>query len=394
MKKRSLPLAAFALVAPLVLAADPKIETGRFAPGEAYAPPELQAPARESRAFLKTVQLEQGSAVVALPVGGGSRLIVWRAAVAPGPDGRGSAAQVATSLRLPSGEVFAAGEAESRDGGLRRLPVEAEELGLDLAGSQEALHVRRAEPGLHRLELVGQSGAVVTLVAAEPDSSLVLKTQAGPLSRQPGEPVTLTAALSDGALPLTGARVTARLLAEGRTGGKALELRDDGRSGDGAAGDGVYGLVLRGLPSAPAGLWSVRFEAAGHDGAGHAFLRTGGSGFVNEPGAAKLATRGASARVVGTGATRHVRVEADALVREAGRYRFDAIVAGAQGAQGRRPGRAWSEATQELAAGRVRLSLDVPLRESDPSGEALLVDLRLLGLDRPGLAGRVTLETR
>ena len=58
--------------------------------------------------------------------------------------------------------------------------------------------MRRAEPGLHQLELVGQAGAVVTLVAAEPDSSLVLRTQAGPLSRQPGEPVTLTAAVADG----------------------------------------------------------------------------------------------------------------------------------------------------------------------------------------------------
>lgn len=386
MNSRSLPLVVVVLAAPCAWAAQPQIETGRFAPGEAYAPPELVAPARESRAFAKTLVLEKGRATVELPVVGGSRLIVWHAAAGA----EGHVAALTSSLRLPSGEPLAAGQG---DGAVRRVPIEAEELGLDLNGAQEALHVRRAEAGTHRLELLGPSGAVVTLVAAEPESSLVLTTQAGPLSRQPGEAVTLTARLQDVSGPLLGARVTARLQADGRTGGQSLELRDDGRSGDGAAGDGTYGFVLRGLPAAPAGLWSVRFEAAGKDSGGREFLRTGGSGFVNEAGAAQLLARGASASVVGTGSSRHVHVEADVLVREAGRYRLDAIVAGAADGNGRRPGRAWSEASQELEAGRVRLSLDVPLGESDPD-EALFVDVRLLGLDRPGLAGRVTLETR
>ncbi len=382
------------LAAPLAMAGAPQVQTGVFAPGERYEPPADSAPARTSRAFVKTVALKEGRAVVELPVTGGSRLIVWSAAV--GADARGPAAPLAlrSSLRLPSGETLAPEAATTS--GARRFAIpanEAAELGLDLSGAQEALHVRTAQAGSHRLELLADRDGVVTLVAAEPESRLTLETVAGPLSRQPGQPVTLRATLRDGDAPVTGARVLARLAAEGRTGGKPVELRDDGRSGDGAANDGVYGRVLRGLPAEPAGLWSARVEASGSDASGRPFLRTGGSGFVNEPGDARLADGSVTARVVGEGRARLLRVTAVAEVAVAGRYRLDAIVAGAAEADGSRPGRAWAESTVELSAGRQALSLDVPLAEA-PAGERLLADVRLLGLERPGLAGRAAVEVK
>lgn len=380
------------LAAPLALAGAPQVQTGVFAPGERYEPPADSAPARTSRAFVQTVALKEGRAVVELPVTGGSRLIVWSAAVSA----RGPAAPLAlrSSLRLPSGETLAPEAAFTN--GARRFSIpadEAAELGLDLSGAQEALHVRAAQAGPHRLELLADRDGVVTLVAAEPESRLTLETVAGPLSRQPGQPVTLRATLRDGDAPVTGARVLARLAAEGRTGGKPVELRDDGRSGDGAANDGVYGRVLRGLPAEPAGLWSARVEASGSDASGRPFLRTGGSGFVNEPGDARLADGSVTTRVVGDGPARVLHVTAVAEVAVAGRYRLDAIVAGATEADGSRPARAWAESTVELSAGRQALSLDVPLADA-PAGERLLADVRLLGLERPGLAGRVAREVK
>lgn len=397
MLRRSLSIVpAVLLAAPLALAGGPQAQTGTFAPGQRYEPPAESAPARTSRAFVRTVALKDGRAVVELPVTGGSRLIVWSAATAPAAQGQAVPLTLRSTLRLPSGEALVPEAAVGPGRSLRRFAIgadEAAELGLDVRGAQEALHVRAAEAGPHRLELSADRDGVVTLVAAEPESRLVLETSASPLSRQPGQALTLRATLRDGDAPIPGARVVARLSAEGRTGGQAVELRDDGRSGDEAAGDGIYGRVLHGLPSEPAGLWSARIEAAGSDLAGRPFLRTGGSGFVNERGDASLVERSVSVRVLGEGPQRVLHVSAVASVTAAGRYRFDAIVAGAAQADGSRPGRAWGEASLELAAGRQRLSLDVPLPDG-PAGERLLADVRLLGLDRPGLAGRVTIEVK
>lgn len=380
------------LAAPLALAGAPQVQTGVFAAGERYEPPADSAPARTSRAFVATVELKDGRATVELPVTGGSRLIVWSAAAAPGAGGQAAPLALRSNLHRPSGETVAADAAR----GFSIPADEAAELGLDLGGAQQALHVKSAEPGLHRLELQADSDGVVTLVAAEPESRLTLETSAGPLSRQPGQPLTLRATLREGDAPLLGAQVVARLSAEGRTGGKALELRDDGRSGDGAPNDGVYGRVLRGLPSQPVGLWSVRVEASGRDLSGRPFRRTGGGGFVNEAGDARLVEGRVTAQVAPSGRAQVLRATAVADVAVAGRYRLDVIVAGAPGApgaDGSRPGRAWAESTVELAAGRQRLTLDVPLAGA-PAGERLLADVRLLGLDRPGLAGRLALEVK
>jgi len=86
---------------------------------------------------------------------------------------------------------------------------------------------------------------------------------------------------------------------------------------------------------------------------------------------------------------RVLRVEAGADVAVAGRYRLDAVVAGRADGDGARLTVGSGASTRALAAGRARLRVDVPLRDG---AEAGLVDVRLLGLDTPALAGRVAIE--
>jgi hypothetical protein len=211
----------------------------------------------------------------------------------------------------------------------------------------------------------------------------------GPVSRQPGEPVTVRAELRDGGAAVTGAVVTARLAGPSGRSVPALRLRDDGRSGDGAAGDGVYGAVARRLPVA-AGAWTVRVDASGVDTHGSSFLRTGGAGFVSEPGAARLSN--VRARVLpGQG----LLVSAIAHVEASGRYRMDVVVAGEAAADGTRPGRAWAEEDLSLAPGRRALRVLVPAESLPTLGsEALRVDVRLLGFDPVGVAGRSVVDVR
>jgi hypothetical protein len=192
-------------------------------------------------------------------------------------------------------------------------------------------------------------------------------------------------------VPVKGARVTARLAAPGRTGTSARTLFDDGRHGDGAAGDGVYAVSLQ--PAAVAGFWTVRFEADGRDERGIAYARTASGGFMNERGAARLLPRSISASVVGEGSLRRLRVEAGARIGSAGTYRLDVIVAGAPSADGSRPAIAWAEAIQRLEGGLARPALEIPLDElGDTASGPLLLDVRLLGLDPAGLAGRAAVE--
>jgi len=133
----------------------------------------------------------------------------------------------------------------------------------------------------------------------------------------------------------------------------------------------------------------VRVEARGSDAQGHEFARTGGSGFVSEPGAARLQAGSVRARVVDAAGGRVLRVEAGADVAVAGRYRLDAVVAGRADGDGARLTVGSGASTRALAAGRARLRVDVPLRDG---AEAGLVDVRLLGLDTPALVGRVAIE--
>jgi hypothetical protein len=363
-------------------AASPETRTGFFPSGEAYAPPAAEAPAAVSRAFVRTAVPVNGRVRLEVPVRGGGPLLVWT--LAHGSDDPSSAR---ASLRTPGQRTLGAAEAQNADGSLRRFTLEARDAGIDLPGAREAILVTAAEPGLHQLELqVGSKAKAVSVVAAEPESPVTLSAWAGPLSRQPGQPVNLHAVLRDGERALYGARVSARLAAPGQAAGRAVLLHDDGRHGDGAAADGEYAATVDRLAVEAPGLWSARFEATGRDAQGLAFARTGSSGFMSERGTARLgAVRG---RVIDGNGERRVVVDAEAAAAAPGRYRLDVIVAGAA-ANGGRPSLAWGETSDRLQ-GRSHFSAEIPL----PAGSAgpYLLDVRLLGLDAPGVAGRVTLE--
>jgi hypothetical protein len=377
----------FALLVVLGLAAAaaaeaPEARTGFFPAGQAYAPPATDAPAAASRAFVRTAVPVNGLVRLDVPARGGGPLLVWTL-----QHGGDATSSPRAALRTPGQRALGASESASADGSLRRFTLDARESGIDLPGAREAILVTDAEAGRHRLEVrVAGQAAAVTVVAAEPESPLTLSAWAGPLSRQPGQPVSLHALLRDGERALFGAKVSARLAAPGRPAGGAILLYDDGRHGDGAAADGEYAATVDRIGDEAAGLWSVRFEATGRDAQGLAFARTGGSGFMSERGSARLGP--VRARLIEANGERRLRVEAEAAADAPGRYRLDVVVAGAP-ANGGRPSLAWSETSDRLS-GPQRLGADIPL----PAGSAgpYLLDVRLLGLDVPGLAGRTTIE--
>jgi hypothetical protein len=298
--------------------------TGVFAPGETYEAPAEHAPANVSRMFVRTAKTS-----VDLPATGGSGMLITTTAGA--------------RLTTPTGDVLRPRENGSLDRGVRRFHVDAK---------SDVIHIERTEPGNYRLDV----DAPALVVAAEPDSPIALETWITPLSRQPGEPVTLFAKLTG---EIGNARVTAR------AGGNAIELTEK---------DGIYSATLPDFTGI--GLQQVRFEADGETRDGVRFARNGTSEFVAERGAARLGAIHAS-RVNGA-----VRVKASADVVIPGAYRFDVIVASNGTAL------AWGEGVRQLERGANELVLDVPVANA---GE-LLLDVRLLGLDTIGVAGRATVE--
>jgi hypothetical protein len=376
-----------------------EVSVGRFTPGETLAPFAVASPASDSRTFVRTAALDGDRAVFDLPATGTGTLLVW---VLPAGErdaalraGEGAAGrELETRLTTPAGRVLGPDADGGRSDTVRRFRIEefgSEELGLAVGARQEALRVLAPEPGLHRLELSAPGAAAVTVAVAELDSPIVLTTWASPLSRQPGEPVTLNARLLDGGAPVAGV-VSARLAARDGAVGEASEavaLFDDGLHGDGAAGDGHFAATLERL-DLPAGPVDVRVEAEGRDGRGSAFARTGATGFVSERGSARLLPGSVRSEWVGEGEARVLRVTATAAVREGGDYRLDVLAAGAPLPDGARPGLAWAERTDDLRAGHEEIVVDVP---AALLGEGPVhLDVRLLGLSRPGVAGRATLD--
>ncbi|HEX9986619.1 MAG TPA: hypothetical protein VGF69_25415 [Thermoanaerobaculia bacterium] len=351
--------------------------TGRFAPHEKYVAPADHAPATTSRMFVRTVTREATS--LDIPAAGESGLLVWtipvRKAASRLQTNAADRMPMSAALTTPTGDVLRPGDNGDAARGLRRFRFDSSEVGIELPrGMQEVLHVERSEAASYRLELqMPEDVAGVTVVAAEPDSRIVLSTYAAPLSRQPGEPVTLRAELRDGEAAITGARVTARLATPDGKAGAPLELVDEG--------NGVYRVVLTDLPSATAGAWQVRFEADGRTANGTRFARTGSGELVNERGAARFGE--ISATIVDGS----LRVTAPTEIKRAGMYRFDVIVAGAADANGARPALAWGEGVRNLAAGSTTLTLDLPAGVTSTDG--LQFDVRLLGLDEVGVAARV-----
>jgi hypothetical protein len=363
------------LLAAVPVAGSAQDRSGSFPPGEAYVAPADHAPERVSRASVRTVPVSPGSRPIEIPSLGSARLLVWT--VATGGAGAPSA------LRTPGGRALPADASRSSDGTIRRIAVDTTELGLDLPGAQQAIEVRTAEPGAYLIETAAEAKGALTIVVAEPDSALTLTAHAGPLSRT-DEPVALVATLRDGGLGVPGARVVARLAPPHGRAGREVPLLDDGRHGDGAADDGTYGAQVEGT-LAP-GFWSVRFDAEGETARG-AFARTSSSGFMSEPGAAVLAGGAAAVRD-----DEGLRVRTRASVHLAGRYRYEVVAATIADADGSQLGVAWAESPRTLAAGGHELELAIPRALlGDHASDALFLDVRLVGLDAPGVS-RTTAE--
>ena len=398
-KVKTLPLLAALLAGSPVLAAGNRVAVGAFPPGEVLAPLAVASPGSDSRTFVKTVVPSDGRAIVELPSTGTGTLLVW--VIPSGPDGlaamkagtAGDGTVLETKLESPSGRSIGPESDGAAGSGIRRFRIEdfgGEELGLPVGARQEALRVLAPEAGLHRLELSAPDAAAITVAAVELDSPLVLTTWAAPLSRQPGVPVTIHARLADGAAAVAGALLTARLAPESGVAGDSVPLFDDGLHGDGAAGDGHYAATVADLPGFPAGPVAVRVEAEGSDDLGRPFARTGSSGLVNERSGARLLPGSVQAAWEGEGESRALLVTASATVREGGEYRLDVLAGGAAAPDGSRRGLAWAERTDDLTAGPADLSVRIPA--SLLGDGPLQLDVRLLGLTRVGVAGRVTLD--
>lgn len=396
---RDLALVASLLAASPLVAAGARVEVGRFASGETLAPVTAVSPESDSRTLVKTVVPSAGRAVVDVPSTGSGTLLVWvipsrEDSLAAMRAGEGAVdRELETRLVTPSGRSIGPdADGGSRDA-VRRFRIDdfgAEELGLPVGGRQQALRVLAPEPGLHRLEVSAPDGAAITIAAVELDSPLVLTSWASPLSRQPGETVTVHARLADGGAPVPGAALAARLSPSAGPAGEPVTLYDDGLHGDGAASDGHYAATAGDLADFPAGPVAIRVDAEGVDGRGAAFARTGASGLVNERPGARLLPGSVRAEWVGEGDARVLRVTAGAGVREGGEYRLDVLAGGAVGPDGSRAGLAWAERSEELTAGPTELSVDLPaaLLGDGP----VHLDVRLLGLSRLGVAGRATLD--
>lgn len=351
-------------LAPAALAGD---LTGRFEAGAKYEEPASHAPANVSRMFAKQVPRALANAIE-IPSAGGSGMIVWAIPSTP------VSAPLRTALTTPAGSVLQPGDRGSLARGLRRFPMQ-DAAEIDVRGAQEVMHVLNAEAAAYRLSVdVPPDVESINVVVAEPESRIALSTWAAPLSRQPGQPVTLHAELREGDALLGGARVVARLAAPNGRAFEAIELTE--------VSAGVYRAVLPDLPMNAAGAWQVRFDAEGVTNQGSRFARTGSGELVAERGSARLGA--IRAEVVGDS----LRISTPADVFIAGTYRFDVIVA-----DDARNALAWGEAVRKLENGAASLHIDIPLSHlGNTRVQDLFLDVRLLGLDHMGVAGRATLN--
>lgn len=361
-------LALLLSLAPVALAGD---LTGRFDAGTKYEEPAVHAPANVSRMFARSIPRTGANAVVDLPAGGDSGMIIWT--IAANRNASGSA--ISSRLVTPEGSALEPRERGSIDRGVRRFqldPAETAEMGI-AQGAQEVLHVMRTVAANYQLEVqLPQDVDGVTVVAAEPDSPITLATWAAPLSRQPGQPVTLHAELRDGDSSIGGATVTARLASPNGKAFAAIALTE--------TTTGVYSATIDDLPEQTAGAWQVRFEADGIATNGARFLRTGSGELVAERGAARL--QKLETEVVGDA----LRIRVPAEIFAAGSYRFDIQIADAN-----RNALAWAEGVRQLENGATTLEIAIPLAHlGDANLDSLFIDARLLGLDAIGVAGRIT----
>jgi hypothetical protein len=365
--KRSLLL--LLAIAPMAFAAD---LAGRFDAGTKYDAPVAHAPANVSRMYARTVTRTARTESIELPAAGGSGMIIWTI-----PARKDADARISTRLVSPDGSVLQPADRGSIQRGVRRFKLDASEtaeLGVG-GGAHEVMHVLSAAAASYHLDIDMPSDVgAVTVITAEPESAVALSTWAAPLSRQPGEAVTLHAELRDGDNAIAGAHVTARLASPNGKSFASIDLVEQA--------DGTYAATLAELPENTPGGWQVRFEAEGASLAGARFARTGSGELIAERGAAHLGD--IRTEIVGDA----LRVFAPVDVALAGNYRLDVLAA-----DGVRNAVAWAEGVRNLVTGPAELTLDIPLANlGDTRVDDLLLDVRLLGLDTIGVAGRVTKE--
>jgi len=367
MKKSLLLLLA---ISPVAFAAD---VTGRFDAGTRYEEPAAHAPANVSRMFARNVARSTRTESVELPAAGGSGMIIWTI-----PATTSTKARVSTRVRTPNGSVLQPSDRGSLERGMRRFSLdehETAEMGVGARGAHEVVHVMAAAAASYHVDIDMPADVPgVTVIAAEPDSPITLSTWAAPLSRQPGEPITLHAELRDGDAPIRGARITARLASPSGKSFGNIELSE--------SNDGTYSATVADLPENAPGAWQVRFEADGANARGARFARTGSGELVAERAAARLGE--ITTEVVGNA----LRVRAQAEQAHVEKEIFDVLAADAS-----RNAVAWGEGVRKLSTGATTLELDIPLAHlGNTRVEDLFLDVRLLGLDTIGVAGRVTKE--
>lgn len=366
MKKTLLLLLSLVIaMAPAALAGD---ITGRFDVRTKQEDPPLHAPANVSRMFAKTLTRSAGATSIELPATGDSGMIIWTIPARPSLK---VSTNVSTRLRTPDGTVLERSDRGSVERGLRRFELDAAEtaeIGIG-RGAHEVVHVTSTVAAPYQLDVDMPDGVEgVTVVAAEPDSRLTMSTWAAPLSRQPGQPVTLHAELRNGDAGVEGAQVIARLASPQGKAFAAIEMLD--------RGNGVYEATVADLPERAAGAWQVRFDATGATADGVQFARTGSGELFAERGAATLSSL--RTELIGD----VLRVSVDADMHLSGAYRFDVLIA-----DGDHNAVAWGQGSRDLGVGPTTLTMDVPL---GAVRDGLFVDARLLGLDVPGVAGRIT----
>lgn len=108
-------------------------------------------------------------------------------------------------------------------------------------------------------------------VAVSVNSNLRMLPLLSPQPLRPGDPIGVTAFLSEEEVPVLGALVDVQIKFPNNTIWGTLHLFDDGQHKDGAANDGEYGGVF--TATQQTGAYTLNFHASGQSGRGGVFVR-------------------------------------------------------------------------------------------------------------------------
>ena len=192
---------------------------------------------------------------------------------------------------------------------------------------------------------------------------------------QPVGNALLTATVSDGSQPFSGALVYADVRRPDETTDRVY-LYDDGAHQDGAAGDGTYANLYTQCTT-PGG-YNARYTATGADSQGHAFSRISGDSFQTNPQSATLSGT-YSDHGEDTGppvGIEKIIVDVGVQVSAAGKYCVSAKLANSEGIELSTT----ASGSVELAVGAATLSLPFdtePLRTCGFDGPYKLIDVAL-----------------